>query len=60
MAAFLTIISVLVFFVGISILAAGTSVLHEMLAGMLFIISAIFFSSGGIVNEIRLLRNSQK
>ena len=36
------------------------TVLHEMLAGILFIISAIFLAGGGTVNEIRLLRKHLK
>lgn len=54
--AFLIIFSFLAFAVGGLVLVSSTTVFQEMLAGMLMVISAILFSGGGIIYEIRQLR----
>ncbi len=48
----LVIFSILAFLIGLAAFAASTSVLHEMLAGILFVISAIFFTGAFIIAEI--------
>ena len=52
MAAFLTIISILTFMAGLLVFSQSKSVLHEMLAGILVIISAIYFTGAFIVIAI--------
>ncbi len=59
MAVILVIFSGLSFLAGLGTFAASTSVLHEMLAGILFVVSAIFFSSAFIVASIDALKNKQ-
>jgi len=53
---FLGIVSVLIFLVAVAIFAEAKSVLHEMMAGILLIISAIFFCGSAIVDAIVELR----
>ena len=48
----LAIFSILTFCSGISVIVASKSVLHEMLGGILFVMSAIFLSGAGIVDAI--------
>jgi len=55
--AILAILSVLVFVIGLAVIASSTTVLHEISAGILFIISSIFFTGAFIIAEIRKLND---
>lgn len=57
--AILVIFSILAFLVGLGIFSASTSVLHEMLSGILLVISAIFFTGAFIVAEIGSSKTKQ-
>lgn len=52
MAAFLIVSSILAFMVGLLVFSQSKSVLHEMSAGILFVISAIYFTGAFIVIAI--------
>jgi len=60
MSSFLIIISILLFLVAGSVFFSAKSVLHEILASVILIISAIFFCSGAIVNAIEDLPKKSK
>jgi len=57
---FLFFISILVFLIGVGLFSQGKTVFHEIEAGILFIISAVYFSGGCIVYEIADLRKDHK
>jgi len=52
MAVFLIVISILIFIVGLVDLSGTKTVFQQIAVGIIFIISAVLFSSGGIVNAI--------
>lgn len=52
MAALLVLFSILMFLAGLGTFSVSTSVLHEMLAGILLIISSIFLTGAFIVIAI--------
>ncbi len=52
MGAFIVVISILAFMAGLLVFSQSKSVLHEMLAGLLFIISAIYFAGAFIIIAI--------
>jgi len=57
---FLFILAILAFLVGVGIFASDKSVIHEIEAFSLFIISIIAFSGAGIIESINLLRGEIK
>ena len=50
---FLVIYSFVAFLIGMAVIATSTNILQEITAGILFIISAIFFTGAHIIGEIR-------
>lgn len=52
MGAFIVVISILAFMAGLLVFSQSKSVLHEMLAGLLFVISAIYFAGAFIIIAI--------
>ena len=56
---FLTVMSVLIGFIGIAFFAVATSVLHEIIGAIGIVTAAILFSSGGICSEIDRARKQQ-
>ena len=58
--ALLILLSFIMFFIGGMEFVVSENVLQQVVAGTLLIISAIFFSSGGIIYEIRSLRKESK
>jgi len=60
MAGFLIAVSVIVGIFGGMLFSQSKTVFQEIEAGILFIISAVYFSGGCIVNEIADLRKDHK
>lgn len=56
MAAVLVLFSILTFLVGLALFSASTTVFQEMLAGILFVISSIFFTGGFIIATINFAK----
>lgn len=52
----LFILAILAFLVGVSILNAAKSAIHEIEAFILFLMSAVFISGAGVVEAVNLLR----
>ena len=52
MAAVLVLFSILTFLVGLALFSASTTIFQEMLVGILFVVSSIFFTGGFIVATI--------
>lgn len=56
----LGILSILVFFVAFLLWGVSQTAIHEILVGILFIISAIFLSAAAIIGSINALKKEIK
>lgn len=54
------VISVLAFLAGLAVMAGAAGAIHEILAGVAFLIWAVFFTGAGIIGAVNRLSNQLK